>query len=90
VDAILLANTYHELDNRGLVLSQAFRALRSGGRVVILDRGDGHGVTHHEVSLAAVETDLADRGFELIHRDARFIERAPAESWWLAVARKRK
>jgi SAM-dependent methyltransferase len=39
VDSVLIANSYHEFTNPLAMLDHTFRALRSGGRLVILDRG---------------------------------------------------
>jgi len=88
-DAVLIANTYHEFDDRLLMLDHAFRALRSGGRLVIVDRGprvtsEGTG---HELPPGQVEAELRQRGFELIDRNDRFIDRPEDEPWWLIVAR---
>ena len=63
VDAVLIANTYHEFTNPLAVLDHSFRALRSDGRLVVLDRAldQGKGKTrgkqlkaaHHAVQGAA-------------------------------------
>src|SRR5580704_542861 len=39
VDAVLIANSYHEFTNPLAILDQSFRTLRSDGRLVVLDRG---------------------------------------------------
>jgi ubiquinone/menaquinone biosynthesis C-methylase UbiE len=39
VDAVLIANSYHEFTNPLAILDHTFRALRSTGRLVVLDRG---------------------------------------------------
>jgi ubiquinone/menaquinone biosynthesis C-methylase UbiE len=38
-DAVLIANTYHEFRNPRIMLDHVFWCLRSGGRLVIVDRG---------------------------------------------------
>ena len=38
VDAVLIANSYHEFTKPLAILDHAFRALRSEGRLVVLDR----------------------------------------------------
>jgi ubiquinone/menaquinone biosynthesis C-methylase UbiE len=40
VDAVLIANTYHEFANPELMLDHISRSLRLGGRLVVLDRSD--------------------------------------------------
>jgi ubiquinone/menaquinone biosynthesis C-methylase UbiE len=44
VDAVLIANAYHEFTNPLAVLDHTFRSLRSDGRLVVLERCSGdHG-----------------------------------------------
>ena len=94
MDGILIANTYHELTDRGTILAKAFRSLRAGGRLVIVDRGPeeqgeaGAGGGHHELPLAIAESELLGHGFQSVQRVDRFIDRPPDEPWWLIVARK--
>ena len=94
VDAVLVANTYHEFNNAKAVLGGAFRSLTRGGRLVVLDRGphtagQQHGESeHHEVPAAAVKDELMQSGFEILAREDHFIDRPSGEAWWLIVARK--
>jgi ubiquinone/menaquinone biosynthesis C-methylase UbiE len=96
-DAVLIANTYHEFRNPRVMLDHAFRCLRSGGRLVIVDRGpppggtellreDAHG---HEKPRSAVEKELRENGFEIVGREDPFIDRPGDDLWWLVIARKR-
>jgi predicted methyltransferase len=39
IDAVLIANTYHEFANAPAIGEHVFQALRPGGRLVVLDRG---------------------------------------------------
>jgi ubiquinone/menaquinone biosynthesis C-methylase UbiE len=95
-DAVLVANTYHEFTNPKSILEDLFRSLRSGGRLVILDRGphsaNGQSgdleLQHHEIPAAVVENEIRRTGFEVISRQDRFIDRAGDQPWWLLVARK--
>jgi predicted methyltransferase len=87
IDAVLVANTYHELRNPRAVLNRVFQALHPGGRLVIVDRGPWPAdeesreseALHHEVAPAAVESELRKSGFEVIRRRDRFIDRPPVE-----------
>jgi SAM-dependent methyltransferase len=91
-DAVLVANTFHELDEQGTVLSQARRALRSGGRLVVVDPAPdtaehaGAEAHHHELPERA-EARLRRAGLEIVAREDRFIE-GPNGRWWLIVARR--
>ena len=96
VDAVLVANTYHELARPGPILSALRASMRSGARLVIvdrapLDRGEPHGTTaeHNEIGAALAADEIRVQGFELVTRDDRFIDRpADDEVWWVAVFRK--
>jgi predicted methyltransferase len=97
VDAVLIANTYHELDRPTAILSLVFRAMRSGGRLVVVDRGpraNGDG-THdastkrHVLRPGAAADEIEQSGFKVVARDDRFIDRSGTDDvWWLIVARK--
>jgi ubiquinone/menaquinone biosynthesis C-methylase UbiE len=96
VDAVLIANTYHELTEPKAILRHTFRSLRSGGRLVVVDRGPefAHGEsrdaeTHqHELALELAEKEIRQGGFDIILQQVNFIERPGDESWWVIVARK--
>jgi predicted methyltransferase len=96
IDAVLIANTYHELTTPEPILRALFTAMRSGGRMVVVDRGprdggDGRGLpaAHHEMQPADAERAITQQGFQSITRDDRLIDR-PGEDdvWWLIVFRK--
>ena len=92
-DAVLISNTYHEFRNPGLMIDHTWRALQSGGRLVILDRRplseQGSAPDGHEVAPDRVEAEVRRRGFEILRRDDRFIQQPGEDSWWLLVARRR-
>jgi SAM-dependent methyltransferase len=84
-DAILIANTYHELADPDAMLDQTFGSLVPGGRLVIVDpirteRG--------ELPPSVVEQKLLGRGFDVVNRDDCFIDQSVRGRWWLIVARK--
>ncbi|HKA01068.1 MAG TPA: methyltransferase domain-containing protein [Candidatus Solibacter sp.] len=92
-DAVLICNTYHEFANPALMLEHTFRALRPGGRLVIVDRAPGASGEHpantaheHEVSPELAEAELRRKGFQILSRNDRFIDRPGDEPWWLLVA----
>jgi ubiquinone/menaquinone biosynthesis C-methylase UbiE len=94
IDAVLVADTYHELTARTAVLEHAFRSLRPGGRLVIVDPTPGAGSedgaetdTHRYERRAAAETELQRVGFAIVERDDRFID-SSRHRWWMIVARR--
>jgi predicted methyltransferase len=84
-NAVLIANTYHELDNPGAILDQVFQSLVSGGRLVIIDPIQ---TEHGELSHSSVETELRNRGFEVVSREDRFLTQPGRGTWLLIIARK--
>jgi ubiquinone/menaquinone biosynthesis C-methylase UbiE len=96
IDAVLIANTYHEFDQPQKMLNRIIRSLRSHGRLVIVDRGPQSKDNsnrelergRHELSPNLVETDLRQSGFQLVKRQDRFIDRPEDRTWWLIVAQK--
>ena len=86
VDAVLVANTYHELTTPETILHHLFTALRSGGRLAIVDRSEGD--QNHYISPEAVEMELRREGFEITGREDSFVQRSSDDSWWLIVATK--
>jgi len=91
VDAILIANTYHEFRNPAVMLRASFRALRPGGRLVIVDRGPGARPAEypsHEIARSAVERELRQAGFAILRHEDPFIDRSGDDPWWLVAARR--
>jgi ubiquinone/menaquinone biosynthesis C-methylase UbiE len=87
VDAVLIANSYHEFTRPLAMLDHTFRALRSGGRLVVLDRGPRsfHGesreiqMQQYQIAAAIAEDEIRQRGFDVISRDDHFIDRPATE-----------
>ena len=97
VDAVLIANTYHEFAHPERMLDYTLRSLRWGGRLVVLDRslaapnsGEEEEAHHHELPPELVDSQLRQKGLEILQRQDRFIVRASEEQWWLIVACKAK
>jgi ubiquinone/menaquinone biosynthesis C-methylase UbiE len=96
IDAVLIANTYHEFSNSKAMLAHILRSLVPGGRLVVVDRSpesinpqhyEGE-VGHRYLLSATVESELLQTGFKIINRQDHFIEEPAKESWWLIVAGK--
>ena len=97
VNAVLVANTYHEFTHSQPILAHVFGSLVSGGRLVVVDRqphaaeqGSGNTAREdHEVSSDQVEKELRQAGFEIVGREDHFIDNDPLhENWWLIISRK--
>jgi SAM-dependent methyltransferase len=95
VDAVLIANTYHELDEPNSILRQICRSLRPDGRLVVVDRGPGFTPVKegsgsrdpHEIALSRVEGELTAGGFSVMNIEQDFIDR-PGDHWWLIIVQK--
>jgi ubiquinone/menaquinone biosynthesis C-methylase UbiE len=93
LDAAIISNTYHEFINPGAILSRTYRSLRSGGRLVVVDRGPNRSsesrdleMEHHEISLVIADREIRQSGFEIVREQDRFINRPGTVQWWLIVA----
>ena len=82
-DAVLIANTFHELSEPKAILAHVARALRPGGRLVVVDRLG---------RADSVEIQLREAGFNIIAHEESFIHQHIHEQgdevWWLIAANK--
>jgi SAM-dependent methyltransferase len=90
VDAVLIANTYHELTEPRPILKALFTAMRPGARLVVVERGprdgEAHAEAHHASTPAEAESEISQQGFVAIRREERFIDGAgDVGHWWLVV-----
>jgi ubiquinone/menaquinone biosynthesis C-methylase UbiE len=97
IDAVLIANTYHELDHPNVVLQHLLRSLKPGGRLVVVDHGPrselGEGVEieteQHEIAPSLAESNIRKEAFEIVRREDQFtVQPEGSHIWWLIVARK--
>ena len=84
-DAVLIANTYHELDHPDAILNQVFQSLVPGGRLVIVDPAQ---TEHGELLPTRVEDELQRHGFEIVDTENQFVHQPGVGPWWLIAARK--
>jgi ubiquinone/menaquinone biosynthesis C-methylase UbiE len=87
IDAVLIANTYHEFADPEVILEHIVKALRPGGRLVVLDRSAD--AEHHEIAPHIVAAQLQRHGFDVRSIRDHFIDRPNGEVWWLIAAEKR-
>lgn len=93
VNAVLIANTYHELQDRKAILNHILRALVPGGRLVIIDRVHLHDLQDqsghkHQIAPEEVEREILDVGFQSVIFDDHFIEMVGQERWRLIAMRR--
>jgi SAM-dependent methyltransferase len=98
LDAVLIANTYHEFILPDQILDSARSSLRHDGKLVILDRGPESAsdetwrsaLRQHEVPSELVQRAVRSHGFDIVSVDNRFIQGKPDadDRWWLMIARK--
>jgi len=96
VDAVLIANTYHELAEPEPILRALRASMRPGARLVVVDRSRGESgesreeaAGHHEISASAAASDIKRQVFEEVSRKERFVDRSPdGEAWWLVTFQK--
>ena len=96
LDAILISNAYHHLEHYQAELAHMKRALKPGGKLVILDYQrsliDGkprnenrHAQTRrHGIKADVVQRDLEEAGFEVADRRDDFIRLVTIE--WIIIA----
>src|SRR5262245_36589373 len=83
VDAVLIANTYHELTNPPAILKILRAIMKPQARLVVADRrprgGPGPSVQaereRHTLSPATADAEISAAGFERLARDDVFIDR---------------
>jgi predicted methyltransferase len=96
IDAVLIANTYHELSSAPPILRVLHTAMRPGARLVVVDRAPRSPdhirslpAAHHEMVAAVAERQINQQGFQTVLREEGFIDRPGDEDvWWLLVFRK--
>lgn len=83
--SVLIANTYHELDDRDAILDRVYSSLVPGGRLVVVDPiQTEHGI----LTLGEVEQQLRNHSFDIVSSNDRFIDEQGRSLWWMIVARR--
>jgi ubiquinone/menaquinone biosynthesis C-methylase UbiE len=95
LDAILVVDAYHEMTEHEAMLAGMRRALRPGGRLVMLDmtpRDPDHSrseqVSSHRLGIEMVAQEVQIAGFEVLQRDPEFAQPSGGRVRWLLVARR--
>jgi ubiquinone/menaquinone biosynthesis C-methylase UbiE len=98
LDAVVIVNAYHEMNQHESMLAGIWRSLRGGGRLVIVDNpprdstsSRGTQMRAHDIHIGVVEQDLIEAGFEIRDRRPDFIDtgtgRGTHHQWMLVAAK---
>jgi ubiquinone/menaquinone biosynthesis C-methylase UbiE len=97
LDAALIVDAYHEMTEHEAMLIGVRRALKPGGRLVIMermprttrDKPRKDQVDKHVIAPDFVQAELSEVGFEIVDRRDDFISRPQDdEFFWLIIARR--
>lgn len=95
LDAVLVVNAYHMMTEYSAMLSGMHKALKPGGRIVIIDRIPSDPVAardrqtaQYELSIDLVAGELRDAGFEVLEQDQLFAESGQGRQQWMLIARR--
>lgn len=98
MDAILILDTYHEIDNYKSVLNHVKNSLKSDGLLVIIEpiadeRADwsrAEQTNRHEISMRFVKKELQDAGFKIVEQRELFLDRTEekGDKLWMLIAMK--
>ncbi|MBX2914007.1 MAG: class I SAM-dependent methyltransferase [Cyclobacteriaceae bacterium] len=99
LDAVIIVDTYHEMDEHDKILQHLKAALKTGGRLVLCEAiADARKEStreeqerKHELSINFALADLKAAGFTIIKQQDPFVDRTKekGDKMWLIVAEKR-
>lgn len=93
LDAVVILNAYHEMQAYQAMLRQLRRALKSNGRLVIVEplsdrrrhQSRDAQVRDHEIGLQFVEQEVREAGFRVARTEDPFTEGGSVEMWLLVA-----
>jgi len=91
LDGVLIVNAYHEMYEHEAMLGGIRRALRPGGRLVILDMPRDSTLSRrrqmgeHGLAIGIVAQDLVAAGFEVVAQDPDFVRSGRNRQWMLVA-----
>ncbi len=99
LDAVLVVDAYHEMSEFGAMLAGMYRALKQGGRLVMLDfrpadttASRAAQTARHTIAMDVAERELLQAGFDVVRRDGHFVDadgrRGSRRQQWLLVAQR--
>lgn len=96
LDAVIIMDTYHEMEAYNTILSHIKKSLKSTGRLLILEKLKKHKrdkdrieqIEAHTISSKYVKKELEDAGFEIIESIADFgnWKNEPDKQMWILLA----
>lgn len=94
IDGALIVNAYHEMTRHREMLAGIARALRPGGRLVIVEpisdryreSTRAEQTERHEIAAHFVLEDLRDAGYRIVRFEEEFAKRPGGDSEWIIVA----
>jgi len=98
LDALLIMDTYHEMDDYEVILKHVYASLKTGGRLVLVEPIAEERVNwsrsrqneRHEIAIRFVIRDLKKAGFKLIEDINPFVDRIKIKGdiMWMLIAEK--
>lgn len=94
IDGALIVNAYHEMTQHQAMLDGIAKALKPGGRLVIVepiseryrDAARADQTRRHEIDARFVLEDLREAGFRIVRYEEEFARRPHGEWEWIIVA----
>jgi len=100
LDAVIVMDTYHEIDDNMKVLGHIYASLKPGGRILLLEKLKDHAkgksrveqVDSHTLASKYVKKELQHAGFQITRLISDFgkWEREESKPMWILVAQKSK
>jgi ubiquinone/menaquinone biosynthesis C-methylase UbiE len=99
LDAVIIIDTYHEMDDHDKILDHIMKALKPGGRLILCEpiakerreAARDNQEDRHELDIRYAINDLKKAGFVIIKQQDPFIDRTEkGDVMWLVVAGKNK
>ena len=99
LDAAIILDTYHEMDDHNEILEHIKTSLKNGGRLILcepiaearkkLTRVEQE--KRHEIGMNFALEDLKNAGFEIIYQKDPFVDRSKVKGdmMWIVVAQKK-
>lgn len=99
LDAVIIMDTYHEIDANKKVLKKVYQSLKKGGRLLILEEIKTYRIkntresqrSRHDIALRYVKKDLLEAGFTIekeIPDFGRWEEKEEEQMWILVAVKK--